>query len=360
MKMMFVISKMQFGGAERVMANLTNYFAENGHEITLVSAYDYQSVYPLNKNIKTVFSPRHQSGKNQVSRMLGFIHDLCHIIDENRPDVVVSFLTDINIMVIPACKIRHVPVIVSERNDPKRNPTNKIKRFLRKLLYRFSDGYVFQTEEAKSYFSKNIQGKSAVIPNPLLSKKIPQKYGGKMELQFVSVGRLEPQKNQKLLIDAFAKVVEKHPDAMLHIYGEGGLRDDLTRQIQDLGLQQYVILEGTSSDVLTDIHKAYAFILTSDFEGMPNSLLEAMACGLACIATDCSCGGCKMLIHHMDNGMLVPVGRQDKLVEAIEFLIENGQARESMAINALRVRDDYSGEKINALWMEYIKHVVKG
>ena len=365
MKVMFVIARMQYGGAERVMAELANWFAGMGHQVTLVSGYDFPSVYPLDGRIKTLWSAGHQDGKTRPGRMIGFIRDLCRMMEEDRPDAVVSFLTDINIMVIPACKWMRVPVIVSERNDPARNPASRVKRWLRRLTYPFADGFVFQTEQAKSWFSKRIQQKSAVIPNPLLAASLPSPSCGSGKLpggglRVVSVGRLEPQKNQKLLISGFAAFARNHPGATLHIYGEGSLREQLAGQIMALGMQNRIFLEGTAADIPAAIHTADIFVLTSDYEGMPNSLLEAMACGLACIAADCPSGGCKTLIRPMHNGILFPVGDEKGLVGALERLAADDQLRRTLAANALQVREEYAGDKINRAWMAYIRRVMEG
>ena len=365
MKVMFVIARMQYGGAERVMAELANWFAGMGHQVTLVSGYDFPSVYPLDGRLETLRSGGHQDGKTRPGRMIGFIRDLCRMMEEDRPDAVVSFLTDINIMVIPACKWMWVPVIVSERNDPARNPASRVKRWLRRLTYPFADGFVFQTGQAKSWFSKRIQQKSAVIPNPLLAASLPSPSCGSGKLpggglRVVSVGRLEPQKNQKLLISGFAAFARNHPGAALHIYGEGSLREQLAGQIMALGMQGRIFLEGTVADIPAAIHTADIFVLTSDYEGIPNSLLEAMACGLACIAADCPSGGCKTLIRSMHNGILFPVGDEKGLVGALERLAADDQLRRTLAANALQVREEYAGDKINRAWMAYIRRVMEG
>lgn len=360
MKLMFVISKMQYGGAERVMANLINSFSENNHQIVLVSAYEYKSVYYLKDNIKLYYSKNHEKGNNRIMRALGFVSDLRRYIRIEKPEAVISFLTDINIMVIPACRLENIPVIVSERNDPMNNPTSRIKRIGRKIIYPFSNGFVFQTKEVSDFFSKKIKKKSTVIANPILTDQLPMKYCGKRKHKFVSVGRLEKQKNHELLIKAFAMLVKKYPEAELHIYGQGSLKKSLEMLIKSLEVSGNVYLDGSKNNILQIINDAYAFVLSSDFEGMPNALMEAMACGLACISTDCPCGGSRMLIKHRVNGILVKTGDVMMLYESMIELLEDEDMCRELGNEALKVRTAYDVSYINTLWLNYIQKIING
>lgn len=356
---MIVINKMDFGGAQRVVANIANYLNRNSKKVDIVSISSEPSVYPLDKGVSQLTLKKHEIGKSQFSRAVGSIKELRKLVLERKPDIVVSFLTDINILVIPALYKLDIPLIVSERNDPKRNPTNKIKRLARKILYRFSDGYIFQTEEAKSFFSREIQRKSTVLPNPLLVDNIPQKFNGKRKKQFVSVGRLEPQKNHKLLIDAFKKVVQNYKEFTLTIYGDGSLRKNLIEYVNKLGLQNHVFLPGEVSNITSKIINSYSFVLSSDYEGMPNALMEAMACGLPCISTDCPCGGPRFLIQHKKNGLLVPVASIDSLADAMIYLIEYPDIAESIGEEARNILYTLEPNKVFDNWYQYFIEVKK-
>lgn len=355
---MIVINKMDFGGAQRVVANLANYLNRYGIKVDIVSISSAPSVYPIDRGITQLTLRRHEQGKTQISRAVGSIFELRKLVLKRNPDVVLSFLTDINILVIPALINLDVPLIVSERNDPKRNPTNKLKRIARRLFYRFSDGFIFQTEEAKSYFSKEIQERSIVLPNPLLIDNIPEEFKGKRRKEIVAVGRLEPQKNHKLLINAFKQVVEQYNDFTLTIYGEGSLRKELMNHVSSLGLQNYVFLPGEVKNITSKIIDSYAFVLSSDYEGMPNALMEAMACGLPCISTDCPCGGPSFLIQNGKNGLLVPVGSSEHLVDSIINLIKNPDFANRLGKEARKIISTLEPSKVFNEWLSYFEKVV--
>ena len=173
----------------------------------------------------------------------------------------------------------------------------------------------------------------------------------------VSAGRLAPQKNQKMLITAFSKIANQYPDYNLTIYGEGALRQFLEQQISDLGLQERVFLPGNITDLHTQIKTSAFFVMSSDFEGMPNALIEAMALGLPCISTDCPCGGPKTLIREKENGLLIEVGDSDALADAMATLIENQSLAFEMGQNAVAIRDRLSMEMIGKEWVAYFTDV---
>ena len=191
-----------------------------------------------------------------------------------------------------------------------------------------------QTEEQRLYFSKRVRKKVFVLPNPV--------YGGFFEEEriqhekirnIVSVGRLTEQKNFPLIIDAVIDLHSKYPDIRLDIYGDGELRDQLERYIREHGGSEYCHLRGRSSDLINVYGKCDAFVLPSDFEGMPNSLMEAMACAVPCISTDCETGPSD-LIESGRNGILIPVGSKEKMIEALEWMIDRPQDAYAMGLKA--------------------------
>jgi glycosyltransferase involved in cell wall biosynthesis len=182
-----------------------------------------------------------------------------------------------------------------------------------KYLYKKADGFVFQTEDAAKYFEGIIKCDSKIIPNPINPKFIKEPYKGEREKNIVTVGRLESQKNQKMLIEAFGKIESKYPEYSLLIYGDGSKKEELQDLIKEKGLENKVILKGKIDDVENVIDKAKMFVLSSDYEGMPNALMEAMALGLPCISTDCPCGGPRYLMENGKSGLLVPVGNSDAM-----------------------------------------------
>lgn len=228
------------------------------------------------------------------------------------------------------------------------------------MTYHLSDGFVFQTKEAKMYFSKSIQKRSAVIPNPVFvdEKYIKKNYSGKINY-IVSVGRLEKQKNYKMLIDAFAEIVSDIDNCRLTIYGEGSIRGELERYINEKGLIDKVLLPGRINNIHEKLMESDLFVLSSDYEGMSNALMEAMAIGLPCISTDCPIGGSAELIENHKNGLLVPVGDKDKLKEAIRHLVSNNNLASEMGENAKFIRKSNSLQQISDMWEGYLLDVVE-
>lgn len=298
MKIMFTMMSMQKGGAERVIANLSNYMINN-HEIILVPMLNEKIQYNLNKNIKIRTINKKEAKRTKIRKILEKIsifklHSLKNIILEEKPDIIISFLPEPSFKILALKKInkkiKEIPTIVSVRNDPVIEYKNKIINIIMRKLYPLADGFVFQTEDAKKYFDDIISCKNEIIVNPVGDNFIKERYIGEREERIVAVGRLEPQKNHQVLIEAFKGVYEKHPDYVLEIYGNGSLEEKLKMQVDQLGLNSAIIFKGNSDSIEKDIYKAKAFVMTSDYEGMPNSLLEAFVLGVPCISTDCPCG----------------------------------------------------------------------
>ncbi len=320
MKKIDIVTKaMTSGGAERVIAQLANYFVTHGICCRIITTDDREVMYQLNEKVKVV--PIGKRSDNKVIDRVVRYSVLRKVVLSDRPDVVLTMPEDTGIYVILALLGTKIPVYVSERNNPWVMPDVKITRFLRKIAYPFATGVIFQTEMAKSFFSPRIQKKGVVLPNPVDASRIPAPYEGEREKRFVAVGRLEPQKNFPLLIRAFAEFHKEIQGYKLTIYGEGRERKKLENLIKDLGMQNNIELPGRDKDVLNKINNAAAFILSSDYEGMPNALIEAMCMGMPVISTDCPSGGPNELIDNGSNGILVPVGNIRAMVQAMEKIV---------------------------------------
>ena len=336
MKIMFCLGSMRKGGAERVVANLSNAFSKN-HDVNIVVTIPGESMYELNDNIKYFSLDKCNKKNNFISRTISRIFRLRKIIKEINPDVIVSLLPEPTYRLMIAKIFLDKKTIISVRNDPNVEYNTFFKKMLVKLLYTKADGFVFQTEDAKKWFSKKIQDKSTVIPNPINENFICEPYDGEREKTIVTVGRLNVQKNQKLLIDAFYEVSKIYEDYILKIYGSGPLQENLQNQINRLNLNDKVTLMGQSDNIKQEIYKAGMFVLSSDYEGMPNALMEAMALGLPCISTDCPIGGSKYLIKSGVNGLLTPVNDKEKLTKSIIKMIEDKQMTQRISENANKI-----------------------
>lgn len=357
-KVVFAIPSLGSGGAERVVSTLASELSEKGYQVGVIMiANDHQN-YPLSNKVELIHLQCEQRYQrlNAVQRTLKRIRAIRQAIKKSKADVVVSFMSETNIDVcFAACGLK-VPVIVSERNDPAIDPAGKAKQFLRKIAYCRANGFVFQTPDAQAYFSRGIQNRSCIILNPLTSH-IPEPYDGEREKRIVAVGRLNKQKNYPLLLQAFSGFLKQYPDYILEIYGEGVLENEIRKELAGKGLLGNVTLKGFCKNVHEEIRTAAFFVMSSDFEGMPNALVEAMALGLPCISTDCPCGGPRMLIQHRENGLLVPIKNNEALLQAMCQMAADPVAAAAMGREACRVKERVYLPSVVKQWQAYINKV---
>lgn len=355
-KVLFVIHKLTYGGAGKVMAFLANSFSLDGDRVYLLTYENnivMQKLAPEVKHIDFSYSPPSIFG---IRRIFQIIH-VRNVFNKIQPDVIISFLPYPNIISILASIGAHIPVVISQRADPSVLQSWFTK--FRDFIYNFADGYVFQTIGAKNYYNKRIQAKSVVIPNPVVTDDLPARWMGDKEDIIVHVGRFElEQKRQDILIKAFSRIAEKYPSINLVLFGDGTDEPKIKGFISESYLENRVILAGFTMNVYEAIKKAKLFVLSSDYEGMPNALIEAMAVGLPCVSTDCSPGGAAELIKHMENGMLVKAGCVDELAAAMDFMLSNPQIAENMGNNALKITIDLNPEAIINQWNTYINNLI--
>lgn len=358
MKIGFVIPSFSAGGAERVMSILCNEFARRGNIVTLYLTEGTELIfYPLDPNIRIVDISVEKN--NYFLKLPKYIAKLSRDLQEQKTDVVVSFITRTNVISVCACKKTGVPVIVSERNNPNLVPASKFLRSIRNIIYRFSDGAVFQTKYARDYFCKKIISRSVVIKNPM-SKAVCIKYNYNIKKnRIVSVCRLDPQKNLSLLIKAFKKIHKDIPDYTLHIYGDGEQKMMLSELIKDLCLTDTVFLEGKTDKVIDVLKEAKIFVLSSDYEGLSNSVMEAMCVGTACVVTDSPTYGNRELISDGYNGFLVPCNNVDALAERIVKLAKDEELIRSVSENARKLYESSNCESIINEWELYINKILE-
>lgn len=349
MKFLFVIGALTRGGAERVISNLANHFVEIGDDVTIITLSKKDISYEIDSSVDII------NGINGNGQLMTILK-LRKIIKNTKPDIALSFLTHINIATIIATIGLNIPVVVSERNDPKKMPPEISRKILRRLIYPVADGFVFQTKKSQEYFSKGIQRKSTIIPNPIFLNSRSNDLKNKNK-EIVTVGRLVPHKNQQMIIRSFARIEKDFSDYTLHIYGDGDQREELNKLINKLNLKKKIFLHGETSLVHNKIRDSEIFILASDFEGMPNALMEAMALGLACISTDSPSGGPEFLIDNNKNGILIPVRDEDKLTEALHLLLHDKILREKISENAKEIYHSINPEEIYTEWRNYLTKI---
>lgn len=248
-------------------------------------------------------------------------------------------------------RVKGIKIISSERNDPRKEPVSNIKKKIRDFCYNHADVLVCQTQMAVDLLKKRgVKTKYVLISNPI-TPNLPE-WEGFESKNIITAARLTIQKNLPLLIDAFNEVHKIHPDYKLTIYGEGELRKYLENLVTDKGLQGIVTLPGFSTNIHEVMKNAYMYVSSSDYEGISNSMLEALGIGLPCICTDCPVGGARMCIKNYVSGLLVEVGNKDQLVNAMNYLIDNKGMAKSYSRESRKINDLYSLEKITRKWIE--------
>jgi len=365
MRCTLIIHSLTSGGAERVISRMANYWATKGWEINLLSFDDGREppFYELDSQISHIplgiagYSPNPIVGLwNNLTR----IQKLRSAIINSKPHVVISFMHQANELVLLATRGLNLPVIVSERNDPARQTISKVWTKLRQWTYPFGDRIVLQTKRAGDYFSSKLQKRICVIPNPVLlppyETELSDKLLGKPSL--IAMGRLVPQKGFDLLLETLAKLKDRYPEWTLTILGEGELRPQLESLRNELGLDDRVHLLGRVTNPHKFLKQGDIFIMSSRFEGFPNALCEAMACGLPVISTDCP-NGPREIIRDGVDGILVPNEDVSALAAAMERLMSDEKERQRLADRAKEVTESFSLEKVMSLWESLINEVIK-
>ena len=357
-KIVFVMRQLHGGGAERVTAALCNEICRDSeYEVHFVSyPHAQEKDYPLEEKIV-----RHCMKPTEGRRLKGILdrlHFLRNTIREIEPDCVVS-LDGAKMIIVLALAMAGtgIPLILSERNDPAKYPQGKALRFLRDCTYAVCRGVVFQTRGAMAYFPGFIRKKGTVISNPL-SDQLPPAFEGSREPRIVNFCRLTKQKNLELLIDAFGDILPEFPDYTLHIYGDGPERQTLEQKILDAELSKNVILHGYQESVYAHIAAASAYVSSSDYEGISNSMLEAIALGIPSICTDCPPGGARETIRDRVNGILVPVGDRAALADAMRRVLSDQTLAASLSREGQLLREELSVSGIARQWLTYIEQTV--
>ncbi len=354
MKITFVIGVMGNGGAERVIANLSNEFVLYGWDVNIITIYGSRQDYELDKRV----SVRNIICRCPVRLLRPFerIFTIRKYIKEENPDVVISFLADVNIHVILSMLGIRKKLIVSERNDPQRDPNSKWIRRMRDRLYAKADGIVFQTKDAEAYFDKIIKKriKTAIIPNPI-KDNLPIYNKDTKSNQFITACRLNKQKNLPLMIDALKTLIDNGIDVRLNIYGEGPERKNLEAYIDSLGMSNEVSLCGFANDIHEKMQDAACFVISSDYEGISNSMIEALAIGIPVVATDCPVGGARMYIKDGVSGRIVPCGDKKAFAEAMQAAITDRKKAIEWGENASQIRGYLKAKDIALMWKDFIE-----
>jgi len=349
-KILFYIHSLSTGGAERTVAYLSKYFVKKSHQVTIILNTN-KIFYDVDERVK-IHTLDYKKG-SRLQQVISRIKLFRSAVREYNPDVVICLMyTAIFYTLFINRKIK---VIGSERS----NPGNDLffNKIIKKYLFRKADGIIFQTQLAQQFYSKRIINKSKVIPNAIGNEHVYKVDSSKISNRrkiISSIGRLSESKDYKTLLQAFNIVLKSYPEYQLHIYGDGDLKEDLVSYVVKNRLKENVKFMGVDQEAIIKIADTTCYVLSSISEGMPNSLIEALAIGLPCISTDCDFGP-KDLIIDGYNGMLVPIKNPVKLADAIIFMIGNPDFSKKCGDNALKIRDKLSVENIAEKYLNYIK-----
>jgi GalNAc-alpha-(1->4)-GalNAc-alpha-(1->3)-diNAcBac-PP-undecaprenol alpha-1,4-N-acetyl-D-galactosaminyltransferase len=363
MKVTLVIYALGAGGAERVMTIMANYWAARGWKVTLITLVDrHQSpFYQLDPQIHLQQLNVAGSSTNLVeSLQAGWqrIKALRAAIVASTPDVIISFMNTVNVLVLLAGWKLNIPTIVSEHIYPGFTDANKIWQVLMKWTYRYADRVTLLTQNALPFYPASKGYRSIVMPNPVLTPApdlITEPLVSTPTL--MAMGRLHPQKGFDLLLPAFAQIQSKYPEWHLTILGEGPMRAELEALRVRLGLIDRVHFLGSVKNVDAHLRQADLFVMPSRFEGFPMALCEAMACGLPVLTADCLSGPREIVRDGVD-GILVPPEDVDALAAGLDRLMGDPALRQQLAQAAPQVLDRFGLERVMGMWMDTIKQTI--
>lgn len=363
-KIAFHLNSLQQGGAERVVSNLANRFAKEGYEVVIATEWYGTDEFALDQKVRRVHVglTKEDENRSRISKMLRRIWYLRRFMKKEKPDVVVAFTRGVLYRALAAGIGTGIPVVISVRTDPVGHYDKKADKLRIPLLFPHAAGCVFQTEGAKAFFAPYLQENSKIILNPLNPKYVGVPEPAVRTKDVVQSGRLVDFKNQPMLIRAFLKVHEKHPDYTLKIYGpdsKDGTKEILESIIHENHAEDFVKLMGGSNTLEKDLADAALYAFSSDWEGLPNALMEAMALGLPVVSTDCPCGGPKTLIEDGVNGLLVPIMDEKAMTDGILRLIEDRELAERLGREARKISERANEDAVFEQWQTYLQECCK-
>lgn len=349
MKITMLIGKLSGGGAERVTCNLANFLADKGHEVEILTLSEDTPVEPLRRSVRHTPLLKNSQRGNVVKNSWRRISGLRRYMKTQPVDAYVVMLPLTIILTLLFSRLTKAAIIAAERVDPA--SYRGLNKWLLQHLARRADCWVFQTEQVRQWYEPWLKGTpGVVIPNAINPAFLRPAYTGEKEKTIAAAGRLTSQKNFALLIRAFGDLAEEFPGYRLTIYGKGPELESLRQTAREAGVEDRVIFAGHVENMPEKLERAEMFVLSSDFEGMPNVLMEAMALGLPCVATDCGGGGAAFLVENGVNGLLIPVKDPAAMAQAIRQILSDPAAAKTMGENARLLQTRLSPEKIYGLW----------
>lgn len=354
-------SCLQRGGTERIVCVYSGFLKKKGCQVSVLTNFRLEEEYGLEEGVERIVVG--ECIKNTASRVYNYIQRLRairRVCREKKIEVAIAFAKANAIRLCIATLGLKTRVVISIRTNPEAEFQPGISSKIAKKIFGLADGFLFQTGKQRDFFGKKIAAKSVVIPNSIDKSFLKEPYSGERDNRIITVGRLIACKNHKMLMRAFAQIAPEFPDMQLVIYGDGGYKEELEKEREKTGFSDRILLPGAVSQVADVIQNAGMFVLSSDYEGMPNALLEAMALGIPSISTDCPCGGPAEIIQNGRNGLLISVGDTDGLANAMRTLLSDKAMQKRFSEEGIRVQQDYSEEKTFEALYRYLEKVVQG
>ncbi len=346
-RILFVSGSLERGGAQRVLTLLANEYAARGWQVHIALLLHPTVGYALAPSVQVHDLTR---PGNYIKNTPFWLVGLRRLYRSLRPERIVSFVGRINLLAMTAALGTGIPLLISERNDPAHDRRSAPERALCKLYYSRADRVVFQTRYQQAFYGNLCRSNACIIGNPIAA---PVYTGPHPNGDLISVGKLEKQKNHPLLIRAFAPLAEKYPHIRVHIFGEGSQRQTLQDLIAELGLEGRVLLEGNSDHIFDMLQTYRYFVMTSDYEGLSNALLEAMLSGMTCITT--AWPGAEDVVEEGVSGWLTPVGEEEALTCLLDAVL-SGQ-KPDLSAQGQKAALRFLPEHILPLWHQAIEGI---
>lgn len=359
-RILFVTDTFGYGGAEKQMAFVAEGLVKNGFTIAICNLKqtgNYGGKRVVSEDIE--FFIADIKYKNTIQSNYDLIKFTLLSAKKFKPDVIIGF-KQVGFFAVIVGRLLKVPSVISERADPYRAFSNaSLLTRIKLWIMNRASGAVFQTEQAAAFYRDQLRKRSVVIPNPVfVNGEVPNIDYANLPKTVVSLGRLDnKQKRLDVLLDAFKFFLNTHPGYQLKIYGNGADEDLVKQWIKEKGLSSFVSLMGVSTNAIADISREGIFIITSDFEGISNTLLEAMAIGMPVVSTDHTPGGARLLIQDGENGLLAPIGDAKALGQALGRFADDALFAEHCGRNAKSVLERFSPNKILRMWMDYLNQL---
>ncbi len=354
---LFITPSMGFGGAAKMLSFVADSLAARQHRVYIANLKGTQNVTDYERTVSETIQIKDCSGLGRGAQL----REIRKFAKSCSADIIIGFTGIPSMMARLVGLTLRIPSIMSERGDPARTTPNIWKAKLVLAIINSSKGGVFQIEGARDFYGKGLQKRSVVIPNPIfINGDVPCVEYANREKTVVSVGRLDnEQKRYDVMLDAFKLFAERHPEYILKLYGRGIDEKTIKSWVTERNLDDKVHFMGLTTQPMQEICRDGMFLITSDFEGISNALLEAMAVGLPCVSTDHTPGGARMLITDWENGLLAPIGDAAALAAAMCRFAEDPVLAAKCGENAKDVVNRFAPRKMIDMWEAYILKLAK-